>query len=211
MSFAGSRSSDPDGDPLHYSWSFGDGGTSSAAAPAHRYSNSGTYTARLTVTDGLGGTATDTQTISADGTPGSGAPGTPGAPSPPGGSGPSDNTGPRLRLLGVNATRGRIRGSAADGSGVARVRVALRRRVKGGRCGWLLKKNGKVRLVRRRCDRPRWMTAGLTPTRAGARWLLALGRSIPPGSYRVLARASDVHGNASSLNLSSAARIRVSP
>ena len=49
VSFDGRRSSDPDGDPLSYSWSFGDGATSSAATPAHRYSNSGTYTARLTV------------------------------------------------------------------------------------------------------------------------------------------------------------------
>ena len=69
VSFSGSRSSDPDGDPLSYSWEFGDGGTSSQATPTHRYASAGTYIARLTVRDGRGGVGTDTETISAGNTP----------------------------------------------------------------------------------------------------------------------------------------------
>lgn len=40
--------------PLTYSWSFGDGGTSSAATPGHTYSSAGVYTVKLVVTDGNG-------------------------------------------------------------------------------------------------------------------------------------------------------------
>jgi glucose/arabinose dehydrogenase/PKD repeat protein len=64
VSFTGSGSSDPDGDPLSYSWDFGDGGTSSDANPSHTYA-AGNYTARLTVSDGRGKSASATQQISA--------------------------------------------------------------------------------------------------------------------------------------------------
>ena len=37
--------------PFTYSWTFGDGGTSSIAAPSHSYVTQGTYTASLTITD----------------------------------------------------------------------------------------------------------------------------------------------------------------
>lgn len=50
--FDGSGSSDPDGDPLTYAWSFGDGSTSPEAAPSHPYSAAGIYNACLTVNDG---------------------------------------------------------------------------------------------------------------------------------------------------------------
>ncbi len=63
------RSSDPDGDPLTYSWDFGDGTPgSSSGAPSHTYPAAGIYTARLTVSDGRGGSATATQTINAGNT-----------------------------------------------------------------------------------------------------------------------------------------------
>src|SRR5438552_1641698 len=51
-----STSSDPDGTMASYSWTFGDGGTSSAPNPAHSYTASGTYTVTLTVTDNQGAT-----------------------------------------------------------------------------------------------------------------------------------------------------------
>jgi cytochrome c len=55
--------SDPDGDPLTYAWDFGDGGTSLLQNPSHTYNNNGTYTAKVTVSDGRGGTATDTVVV----------------------------------------------------------------------------------------------------------------------------------------------------
>jgi glucose/arabinose dehydrogenase len=57
VNFSSAGSSDPDGDPITYAWSFGDGGTSTAANPAHTYTSNGTYTATLTVTDSTGRTA----------------------------------------------------------------------------------------------------------------------------------------------------------
>jgi len=61
VQFAGTASSDPDGDPLIYAWDFGDGSapTPSGSAPSHVYTVAGTYTAQLTVIDpgGASGTA----------------------------------------------------------------------------------------------------------------------------------------------------------
>ena len=50
FSSAGSR--DPDGDPLSYQWTFGDGTTSTEANPTKTYAEKGVYTARLTVSAG---------------------------------------------------------------------------------------------------------------------------------------------------------------
>lgn len=52
ISFDGTRSSDPDGDPLVYMWSFGDRSTGSGPAPGHVYDAPGLYTVSLTVSDG---------------------------------------------------------------------------------------------------------------------------------------------------------------
>ena len=58
VAFSSAGSSDPEGGPLSYAWSFGDGGTSSEANPAHTYATNGQYTATLTVTDVTAKTAT---------------------------------------------------------------------------------------------------------------------------------------------------------
>jgi PKD repeat protein len=63
VSFSSVGSSDPDGLIASYAWTFGDGATSTAASPAHTYLNRGAYTARLTVTDDLGATATASAAI----------------------------------------------------------------------------------------------------------------------------------------------------
>jgi glucose/arabinose dehydrogenase/chitodextrinase len=53
VNFSSAGSSDPEGSPLTYSWTFGDGATSTAANPSHVYTQAGQYTARLSVSDGV--------------------------------------------------------------------------------------------------------------------------------------------------------------
>jgi glucose/arabinose dehydrogenase len=55
VAFSSAGSSDPNGDPLGFSWSFGDQSGSFATNPTHVYANPGTYVAKLTVSDGHGG------------------------------------------------------------------------------------------------------------------------------------------------------------
>jgi hypothetical protein len=50
--FDGTGSSDADGDPLTYAWTFGDGGTAADAMPAHSYAVAEIYDVCLTVNDG---------------------------------------------------------------------------------------------------------------------------------------------------------------
>ena len=63
VSFNGSGSSDPDGSIVSYAWNFGDGTTGSGVSQNHLYSNAGTYSATLVVTDNNGQTASASQTI----------------------------------------------------------------------------------------------------------------------------------------------------
>ena len=64
VNFSSAGSSDPFGKPLTYSWDFGDGKTSTAANPSHSYTANGTYTVKLTVSNGtLTGMATTTVVV----------------------------------------------------------------------------------------------------------------------------------------------------
>jgi len=64
VAFDGRRSMDPDGNPLTYSWDFGDGSSGSGATPSHTYADNGTYVVKLTVSDGtLSGEATTSAVI----------------------------------------------------------------------------------------------------------------------------------------------------
>jgi xanthomonalisin len=56
-------SSDSDGSISSRAWTFGDGGTSSAANPSHSYAAGGTYSVTLTVTDNDGGSDSKTQSV----------------------------------------------------------------------------------------------------------------------------------------------------
>jgi len=61
-----SGSTDPDNDPLSYTWDFGDGTPPSKttfARTTHSYSRVGNYTARITVDDGKGGSCSATAPI----------------------------------------------------------------------------------------------------------------------------------------------------
>jgi len=55
-----STSSDPDGSIASYSWTFGDGATSTAQNPSRTYVAGGTYTVTLRVTDNQGAQSTTT-------------------------------------------------------------------------------------------------------------------------------------------------------
>ncbi|WP_109830639.1 glycoside hydrolase family 48 protein [Reichenbachiella versicolor] len=61
VTFDATNSSDPNGDPLTYSWVFGDGATGSGATVTHTYTNIGDNVVVLTVSDGANSdTATET-------------------------------------------------------------------------------------------------------------------------------------------------------
>jgi PKD repeat protein len=62
-----SNATDPDGFIAAYTWDFGDGGTSTQVAPSHVYQSAGTFTARVTVTDNGGATASSSVTITTSG------------------------------------------------------------------------------------------------------------------------------------------------
>ncbi|ADB31799.1 PKD domain containing protein [Kribbella flavida DSM 17836] len=61
--YSSAGSTDPDGTIASYAWTFGDGSTSTAANPSHRYAAAGTYQVGLTVTDNRGGTNSKTQSV----------------------------------------------------------------------------------------------------------------------------------------------------
>ena len=58
-----SKSHDTDGTIVAWSWSFGDGTTSSVQTPSHKYTAAKTYTVKLTVTDNDGATGSVTQSV----------------------------------------------------------------------------------------------------------------------------------------------------
>lgn len=63
VSFSSAGSVDPEGQPLSYSWTFGDGTTSTLANPTHTYTAPGLYSARLSVSDGVNTTMANALTV----------------------------------------------------------------------------------------------------------------------------------------------------
>ena len=64
VQFDASGSQSLDGDPLTFTWNFGDGSSGSGAQPTHAYTDEGVYTATVYVSDGSAvSTATETVTV----------------------------------------------------------------------------------------------------------------------------------------------------
>jgi hypothetical protein len=57
------NATDANGDALTYNWDFGDGQTQTQADPSHIYTQPGTYTVSVTITDERGGSVTESITI----------------------------------------------------------------------------------------------------------------------------------------------------
>ena len=64
VSFDASASSDTDGSITAYAWNFGEGTVATGRTVSHTYTTAGTYSARLTVTDDDGATASVSRDIS---------------------------------------------------------------------------------------------------------------------------------------------------
>jgi PKD repeat protein/type 1 glutamine amidotransferase/plastocyanin len=119
-----SQSGDPDDDQLTHVWTFGDGGEAGGPGPvSHTYTQPGTYTATLTVSDGVHEVSDSEQIVvsSTSGTGGSPPPSGGGSPSPSGGGSPSPSGG----VEGENAWRPSIRAPKR-----MKVRTAVRRGVR---------------------------------------------------------------------------------
>ena len=67
-------SSDSDGSVVAWSWTFGDGASSTTRNPSHTYAAGGTYSVKLTVTDDDGATASATKSVTVTAPSGGGAP-----------------------------------------------------------------------------------------------------------------------------------------
>lgn len=72
VSFSSAGSFDLDGSISGYVWNFGDGGTSAASNPTHTYAATGNYTVKLTVTDNLSATGSNSTTAKISGDNGGG-------------------------------------------------------------------------------------------------------------------------------------------
>jgi large repetitive protein len=83
------QGSDPDGDALSYAWDFGDGSAEAKGRRArHVYTQTGTFSAKVTATDKAGNTATDAVEVVVGNPPANQAPTVQAAADPAGGTAP---------------------------------------------------------------------------------------------------------------------------
>ena len=188
-------------------WSFGDGGTASGPAVTHVYGAAGQFEAGVTASDALANTSAAAATVAV----GAAAP-TP-TPTPPGPLPPADTTPPQLTGLRPveRCVRAGAPAFALTLSEPARVRFILRRRegspglrrcpaVRGRQPGSATPVDDQSRelpggdntyttAVTARSRTPRRLRAGRSVVR-----LLAQAR-LRPGTYQLIARATDAAGN----------------
>lgn len=144
---------DPDGDPLTYAWTFGDGDTGSGAAPSHAYAAPGDYLVSVSVTDPTGRTATSNLTVTVSAAPPSPSPTAVPTPTPSPTSRPGGSVGltvlPRIKLLRaptratkrsargfrVTATSPRTAAQLQTENGATQLRLSLTRLTPGRRTG----------------------------------------------------------------------------
>lgn len=69
VTFSSAGTFDPEGQPLTYSWDFGDNTSSNDPNTTHTYTQDGPYVARLSVSDGISTTVSDPQNISVGNAP----------------------------------------------------------------------------------------------------------------------------------------------
>jgi glucose/arabinose dehydrogenase/chitodextrinase len=69
VDFSSAGSNDPEGQPITYSWDFGDGTQSTAANPSHTFASPGQYVVRLTVSDGANSSVSTPMTMSVGSAP----------------------------------------------------------------------------------------------------------------------------------------------
>ena len=219
--FDATQSSDPDGDPVSFTWAFGDGATGSGATTSHTYGAPGSYQTTLTATDatGLSATAIHTASVESPSAPsgssssgsGTSSASSSDAGSSPGSSGtPASSSPPTISGLAQSATRwlerrfSRTRrlpvgttfrfslDQAAD------VRFAFTQTLRGRKSGKCVSQN------RRNATAPRcWrtVTAGTIGVAGhpGANQLrfrgrLSSGRTLKPGRYTLTATATNIAG-----------------
>jgi PKD repeat protein len=151
VTFSSAGSSDPEGTALTYSWTFGDGSTSTAANPSHTYQASAIYTAQLTVSDGTNQVSASPITI----TVGNGASGLVAA------YGFEEGTGSTLTDASGNGNAGTVNGATWTTA---------------GRYGNALSFNGTNSMVTANDSASLDLTAGMTleawvyPTALGSSW-----------------------------------------
>jgi PKD repeat protein len=105
---------DPESDPLTYSWNFGDGSAlGSAATAAHIYASTGTFTVTVTVSDLINNTVSGTVSVTINAGSGSGGGGGGG-----GGSG-TGGTGANGILMGVSKVSGNAHFNATNKDSVS--------------------------------------------------------------------------------------------
>ena len=69
MSFSSAGSFDPEGQPLSFLWNFGDATTSTEANPTHFYQSEGTYSAHLSLSDGVNTTRSEVLSVTVGNAP----------------------------------------------------------------------------------------------------------------------------------------------